>query len=246
MGRNLETAITQMRKTVEDFGCSSLGYEEATLTRFLIARSMDPVKAGKMFVEWRKWRTQNVPLGFVPESEASDQLGARKIFLQAHMSKGGCPVLIVQADKHYPSKDLPQFKKFVIHVLDKTIASSIKESEIGNEKMIAIFDLQNISYKNVDSRALITSFQFLQAYYPERLAKFFFLNMPRFFVSIWKMISYFIEKATLDKIVIVSNEDDMKEFVNEIGEEALPKEYGGQAELIAIQDLVVAVTQLHK
>ncbi|XP_047330446.1 CRAL-TRIO domain-containing protein YKL091C-like [Impatiens glandulifera] len=241
--RNGETVITQMRKLVQNLGSSTEKYEEATLMRFLIARSMDPNKAAKMFVEWRKWRTAIVPGGFVNESEVSDELGARKIYLQSQMSKDGYPVLIIKVNKHFPSKDQPQLKKFVIHALDKAIASSVKEREIGNEKLIAIFDLQHITYKNVDARALITSFQFLQAYYPERLAKCYFLHMPSFFVSIWKMVSYFIEKATLDKVVIISNEDAMKEFVREVGEDTLPKEYGGQAELIAIQDVVV--TQLH-
>lgn len=40
--------------------------------------------------------------------------------------------------------------------------SSFNGSEIGNEKLIAILDLQNITYSNVDTRGLITGFQFLQ------------------------------------------------------------------------------------
>jgi len=40
--------------------------------------------------------------------------------------------------------------------------SAFKGREIGNEKLIGIIDLQNISYKNVDARGLITGFQFLQ------------------------------------------------------------------------------------
>lgn len=42
--------------------------------------------------------------------------------------------------------------------------SGCKGKEIGNEKWIAIVDLQQISYKNVDPRGLITAFQFLQVY----------------------------------------------------------------------------------
>ncbi|CAK9177071.1 unnamed protein product [Ilex paraguariensis] len=85
----------------------------------------------------------------------------------------------------------------------------------------------------------------MQAYYPERLAKCFILNMPQFFVSVWRVVCRFLEKATLEKIVIVSNEDEMREFVREIGEEALPAEYGGRAMLVALQDVVLTplVTQ---
>ncbi|KAK2631655.1 hypothetical protein EUGRSUZ_L02625 [Eucalyptus grandis] len=117
--------------------------------------------------------------------------------------------------------------------------SSFKGQEIGNEKVIAILDLQKLSYKNVDVRGFITGFQFLQAYYPERLAKLFILNMPGFFVSVWRMISRFLEKATLEKIVIVSNEDEREQLFKEIGAEVLPEEYGGQAKLVPIQDVVL-------
>lgn len=42
------------------------------------------------------------------------------------------------------------------------LSSSFRGREIGNEKLIGILDLQQISYKNVDARGLITGFQFLQ------------------------------------------------------------------------------------
>lgn len=40
--------------------------------------------------------------------------------------------------------------------------SAFKGREIGNEKLIGILDLQQISYKNIDPRGLITGFQLLQ------------------------------------------------------------------------------------
>jgi len=39
--------------------------------------------------------------------------------------------------------------------------SAFKGRKVGNEKLIGIIDLQNISYKNIDARGLITGFQFL-------------------------------------------------------------------------------------
>lgn len=238
MEKSPEIAVAQLRKSVQLLGSSTERHGDPTLMRFLIARSMDPDKAAKMFVQWQKWRAEFVPLGFIPDSEIPDELQARKAYLQG-LSREGYSVLIIKASNHFPSKDQLQFKKFVVHLLDKTIASSFKGSEIGNEKLIGVIDLKQIAYKNIDARALITGFQFLQAYYPERLAKCFLLNMPWFFVSVWRMVSYFLEKATLEKIVIVSNEIDKEELIREIGEAALPEEYGGQAKLVAIQDVVL-------
>jgi hypothetical protein len=34
--------------------------------------------------------------------------------------------------------------------------------EVGGEKLVAVIDLANITYKNLDARGLITGFQFLQ------------------------------------------------------------------------------------
>ncbi|XP_027100357.1 CRAL-TRIO domain-containing protein YKL091C-like isoform X1 [Coffea eugenioides] len=239
MEKSQELALSQMRKSVEKLGGFAENYGDPTLMRFLIARSMDTDKAAKMFVQWQKWRDALVPSGFIPDSEIQDELGAKKIYLQG-LSKKGFPIMVVKGSKHFPSKDQPQFKKFIVHILDKTIASSFKGREIGDEKLVGILDLKDISYKNVDARALITGFQFLQAYYPERLARCYIVHMPRFFVSVWKMVSYFLEKATLEKIRIVTNEAQRREFIQDIGEETLPEVYGGRAKLVPIQDVVLA------
>ncbi|XP_028121696.1 uncharacterized protein LOC114318921 [Camellia sinensis] len=117
MDESREIALTQMRKSVEKLGSSTQNYGDPTLMRFLIARTMDPDKAAKMFVQWKKWRAALVPLGFIPDSEVQDELEARKIYLQG-LSKDGYPVMIVKSRKHFPSKDQLQFKsKFLDHSL---------------------------------------------------------------------------------------------------------------------------------
>ncbi|KAG9444506.1 hypothetical protein H6P81_015846 [Aristolochia fimbriata] len=238
MAKDRQAAIAQMKESVVKLGSSTEKYGDATLLRFLIARSMDPKAAAKMFVEWQKWRASFVPSGRIPENEVPDQLEARKAYLSGP-TRDGHPILIILASNHFPPSDVLQFKKFVVHLLDKTIASGIKECEVGDEKLVGLLDLQNISYKNIDARGLITGFQFLQAYYPERLAKLYLVNMPWIFVSVWNFVSRFLEKATQEKVVIVKNDEDRKEFVKEVGEANLPEEYGGKAKLVALQDVKI-------
>ncbi|XP_015070255.1 sec14 cytosolic factor-like isoform X3 [Solanum pennellii] len=215
MDTNQEIALTQMRKSVEKLGSSTESYGEKTLMRFLIARSMNPEKAAKMFFQWKKWRAE---------------MG---------LSKNGHPVVMVKSNKHFPSKDQLQFKKFVVHLLDKTIASSFNGRETGNEKLIGVVDLQHITYNNADLRGLITGFQFLQAYYPERLAACYLLHMPQFFVTVWKFVCRFLDKATQEKVRIVTSEEQMQEFIREVGEDVLPEEYGGRAKLVLLQNVTV-------
>lgn len=56
-----------------------------------------------------------------------------------------------------------------------------------------------------------------------------------------RYISHCLSSVILQllQIVIVSNENEMREFIGEIGEATLPEEYGGQAELVALQDVVL-------
>lgn len=42
------------------------------------------------------------------------------------------------------------------------------------------------------------------------------------------------------QIIIVSNDNEKGDFMTEIGKEMLPEEYGGQAKLVAIQDVVLS------
>ncbi|KAJ0837780.1 putative CRAL-TRIO lipid binding domain, CRAL/TRIO domain superfamily [Helianthus annuus] len=238
MATSHEVKLTQMKEHVQKLGSSAEKYGDATLERFLIDKSMDPNKAAKLFVAWQNWRSSFVPLGFIPESEVVEELNAKKVFLQG-LSKSGHPLVILQANKHYPAKDQNQYKKFMVHMLDKAIASGIKGTEIGNEKIVVIMDMQKLAYKNVDTHGFIAGFQILQSYYPERLAKLYMLNMPWFFASVWKIISRVLEKSTSDKIVIISGEKGSKQLIDEVGKEALPEELDGMAKLVLLQDVQV-------
>lgn len=111
--------------------------------------------------------------------------------------------------------------------------------ETGNEKLAAIVDLGGLSFKNADARAFIPGFQVQQAYYPGILAKCYIWDTPRFIVSIWNVISSFLEKTTTEMITIVNTEDEKRELVEEIGEDVIPVAYGGKAKFVTIQDFAL-------
>ncbi|KAG2297943.1 hypothetical protein Bca52824_034415 [Brassica carinata] len=239
MEESQDLALAQLKKSVEKLSSSTEGYEKPTLMRFLIARSMNPDKAAKMFVDWQKWRASMIPpSGFIPDSEVKDELEFRKMFLQGP-TKSGQPLVVCKVSKHVPAKDQLLFKKFIVHVLEKSIASAIQGKEVGDEKVVGLLDLQNITYKNLDARGTITGFQVLQAYYPERLSKCYILHMPGIFVTPWRFVCRFLDKATKEKIVIVTNDEEQRQLEEEVGLDALPEEYGGRAKLTATQDVLL-------
>ncbi|KAI3982226.1 hypothetical protein MKX01_027155 [Papaver californicum] len=203
MDQKQKIAISKMRELVDNQGIPSQKFVDQTFLRFLKAKSMNPEKAAKMFVEWKKWREEIIPLGFIPESEIADALGDRKIYLQGLTKIGQQPFVVGKANRHFTSasKDPLQFKKFIVYLFDKAIASSFKEGkEIGNEKITAAVDLKSIPYKSIDARAFTISFQLLKAYYPGRLGKIYMLNAPGFFVSFWKMFSVFLDKDIQERV----------------------------------------------
>uniref|UniRef100_M1C344 SEC14 cytosolic factor / phosphoglyceride transfer family protein n=1 Tax=Solanum tuberosum TaxID=4113 RepID=M1C344_SOLTU len=63
--------------------------------------------------------------------------------------------------------------------------------------------------------------------------------MPQFFVTIWRFVCRFLDKATQRKMRIVMSEEQKQEFIREVGEDVLPEEYGGRAKLVLLQDVAV-------
>ncbi|CAN6479819.1 unnamed protein product [Victoria cruziana] len=227
--------MEQMKAAVEKLGSSTEGETEKSLMRFLVAKSMDPKKAARMFVQWKIWRAEIAPLGYIPDDEVLDELRARKVFLQGP-NRHGFGVIIVLGRKHFAPKDFLQLKKFIVQILDKALLSCKDRAEEGKDKIVAVFDLQQVSTANIDVRSLTTGLQIQQDYYPDRLQKVFIVGMPLFFVGVWKFVSSLLNKATLDKVQIVKSKEERAAMLKEIGEETLPAEYGGRAKLVALQD----------
>lgn len=92
--------------------CGAQDVDDATLLRFLRARSMDVTKGAKMFADHQKWRREYFPLGHAQEGEIKDEIAGRKYFIQGH-DKAGRPLSVFLGAKHIPSgsKNLEQYKR---------------------------------------------------------------------------------------------------------------------------------------
>ncbi|XP_031491340.1 SEC14 cytosolic factor-like [Nymphaea colorata] len=236
MEKTQEVAVEQMRAAIEKLGSSAEGEADGKLMMFLVARSMDTEKAAEMYLQWKRWRAEIAPRGFVPDDEVVDELNARKSFLQG-VNKAGHATVVILGRNHFASKDFLQFKKFVAYMMDKGLASCDGIVEEGKERVACVLDLQQLSMANLDVRGGIEGFQILQEYYPGRLTKFFIINVPFIFAAAWKIISRFLDKATAEKVQIVKTERQRKEMLKEMGEELLPAEYGGSAKLVPLQNV---------
>ncbi|KAI5055459.1 hypothetical protein GOP47_0028980 [Adiantum capillus-veneris] len=231
----LAMELAYFRNAVENLNVSTQEVNNSTCLRFLKARSMNISKAAKMYVQYCTWRASFVPLGHIPAEEVISELNANKCGLQGY-SKKGHPLLIGLGGKHYPSKNnLDTFKRYVVHLLDKSIASA----PAGVEKIIVIVDLKHLGYKNVDVKGYIAAFQLLQNYFPERLAALYMVNVPRFFHGVWKVISCFLDQATKEKIVFVEDHLMAEVLLSQVDAATLPSSYGGKADIVLLQDVCV-------
>lgn len=219
--------ILQTRALVEMQDPTSKECDDVTIRRFLRARDLDIDKACAMFLKYLKWRRTFVPNGFISASEIPNEIAQNKLFMQG-TDKSGRLITVVFGGRHYHNK----IGGFVVFTLDK-ISSRMPP---GQEKFVAIADIQGWGYSNSDMRGYLASLSILQDYYPERLGKMFVVHVPYIFMAAWKMVYPFIDEKTKKKIVFVENKQLRSTLLKDIDESQLPEIYGGKLKLVPIQD----------
>ncbi|KAM7269816.1 hypothetical protein ACFE04_025313 [Oxalis oulophora] len=106
----------------------------------------------------------------------------------------------------------------------------------GQEKFVAIGDLEGWGYSSSDIRAYLAALSIMQDCYPERLGKLYIVNVPYIFMTAWKMVYPFIDNNTRKKIVFVENKKMKTTLLADIDESQLPDIYGGKLPLVPIEN----------
>ncbi|KAL3346072.1 hypothetical protein AABB24_024830 [Solanum stoloniferum] len=104
----------------------------------------------------------------------------------------------------------------------------------GQEQMSWLIDFHGWSLNtNIPIRTAREIIYILQNHYPERLAIVALYSPPRFFEAFWKVVKYFIDAKTFEKIKFVypNNKDSVKLMKSSFNTENLPSEFGGKATL---------------
>ncbi|KAI4381327.1 hypothetical protein MLD38_007406 [Melastoma candidum] len=227
-----KTRIHIMRALVNKEDPSSKDVDDLTLRRFLRARELDVDKASKMFLGFLRWRRTFVPRGSILESEVPNEISQNKFFMQG-TNKLGRPIVVLYGARHKPSKSSPEeFKRFVVFCFDKICS----RMPAGQERFVAIADLQGWAYANSDIRGYLAILSILQDCYPERLEKLLIIHVPYVFMTAWKMVYPFIDSRTKRKIVFVENNKLLQTLLEDIDESQLPDVLGGKLALVPIQD----------
>uniref|UniRef100_A0A7N0TM43 CRAL-TRIO domain-containing protein n=1 Tax=Kalanchoe fedtschenkoi TaxID=63787 RepID=A0A7N0TM43_KALFE len=225
-----KSKIGIMRARVEREDPSAKDVDNLMLRRFLRARELDIDKASNMFLKYLNWRLTFVPNGFISESEITKNIEHNKLFMQGR-DKLGRPIFLAYAARHFRT-NVVEFKRYVVYILDKIIS----RMSSGQEKFIALADVEGWGYTNSDIRGSLAALSILQDYYPERLGKMFIINAPYIFMTMWKVIYPFIDSKTKKKIVFVEKKTQLSTLLEDIDESQLPEVLGGKLELVPIQE----------
>lgn len=228
--------VRLLRSRLQDIDPEFAGVDDATLRRFLQARSLNVDKACKFLVQHQKWRRSFVPYGCISEAEIPNELKRNKIFLQGY-DKINRPIGVILAARHDSfQRDLEEFKRFVVFGFDKAVSSL----SAGQEKFVLIADLQGWSYRNMDIKGYLSILQILQDHYPERLGRLFMIHVPYLFWGAWKVIYPFIDPVVKEKIVFVEDKFLEATLLKDIDVSQLPDIYGGKLPLVPVQDVRIS------
>ncbi|GMY26653.1 phosphatidylinositol transfer protein 3 [Fagus crenata] len=225
-----QSKIGIMRALVEREDSSAKEVDNLMIRRFLRARDLDIEKASNLFLKYLSWRRAFVPNGSIATSEIPNELAHNKLFMQG-LDKMGRPIVVCFGGRH-KQNNLEEFKRFVVYSLDK-ICSRMPR---GQEKFVCIGDLRGWGYSNSDIRGYLAALSILQDCYPERLGKLYIVHVPYIFMTAWKMVYPFIDSKTKKKIIFVENKKLRSTLLSDIEESQLPDTYGGQLQLVPIQD----------
>lgn len=201
---------------------------DACLKRYLEARNWNVDKSKKMLEETLKWR-----LSFKPEeirwSEVAIEGETGKVFKANFHDRYGRTVLILRPGMQNTSS-LDNQMKHLVYLIENAIFNLPE----GQEQMAWLIDFTGWSItNNVPVKSARETINILQNHYPERLAAALLYNPPRIFETFWKIVKFFMDPKTFQKVKFVypKNKDSVELMKSYFDVDNLPTEFGGTATL---------------
>ncbi|GKV04840.1 hypothetical protein SLEP1_g16942 [Rubroshorea leprosula] len=224
-----ESKVKELRAELGSLsGRSSLYCTDACLRRYLEARNWNIEKSKKMLEESLKWRST-----YKPEDIRWHQVAVEsetgKLYRAGFHDRHGSTVLILRPGKQNTTSLDDQMRQLVY-----MIENAILNLPEGQEQMSWLIDFTGWTLStSVPIKSARETVNILQNHYPERLAVAFLYNPPRIFEAFWKIVKYFLDAKTFQKVKFVypKNNDSVELMKSYFDEENLPIEFGGKAEL---------------
>ncbi|XP_051150873.1 uncharacterized protein LOC127265208 [Andrographis paniculata] len=224
-----ERKMNELRASLGPLSGRTLHYcSDACLKRYLEARNWHVDKSKKMLEETLRWRSS-----FKPEeirwNEVAVEGETGKVFRADFHDRNGRTVLILRPGMQNTAS-LDNQMKHLVYLIENAILNLPE----GQEQMAWLIDFTGWSItNNVPIKSARDTVNILQNHYPERLAIAFLYNPPRLFEAFWKVVKYFLDSKTFQKVKFVypKNKDSVELMRSYFDVDNLPLEFGGKATL---------------
>lgn len=235
-----QEALDKLRAEIQDEGWFvPERMDDALLLRFLRARKFDVEKAKAMLKSAEEWRKSFGVDDIVKNFDFKEKAEVDQYYPQFYhkTDKDGRPVYIEQLGK------LDIKKLYAITTMERQLQRLVWEYErcitdrfpacsraVGHpvETSCTILDLKNVSLSNFYrvKDYVFSASSIGQDRYPETMGKFYIINAPWAFSTVWSLIKGWLDEVTVSKIDILGSSYKEK-LLAQIPAENLPKELGG-------------------
>jgi len=235
--------LEKFRKELQDEGhFVPQRMDDAALLRFLRARKFDLEKAKAMLISCEQWRKDFKVDEIVGSFDFAEKAEVDRYYPQYYhkMDKDGRPVYIERLGK------LDIKKLYAITTQERQLQRLVYEYEkflhervpacskaVGHpvETSCTILDLASVSLSNFYrvKDYVMAAASIGQDRYPESMGKFYIINAPWAFSTVWSFIRPWLDEVTVAKIDIIGSAYKDK-LLAQIPAENLPKEFGGKCE----------------
>lgn len=220
-------------------GLAGPSHDDATLLRFLRARKFDLAKSKLMFIESEKWRKEFKVDELYETFEYTEKKDVDAIYPQFYhkIDKDGRPLYIEQLGKLDLNKLYKvttaerQIQRLVVEY-EKFLRDRLPVCSMEHNKLVetscTIMDLQGVGlgqFWKVKTYVQQAS-QLSQNYYPETMGKFFIINAPYLFSTVWSWVKPWLDEVTAKKIMILDS-NYPKVLLEHIPADSLPKALKG-------------------
>ncbi|GAB4852060.1 hypothetical protein Ancab_016253 [Ancistrocladus abbreviatus] len=224
-----EAKVNELKAAIGPLCGRNLQYcNDACIRRYLEARNWNVDKSKKMLEDTLKWRST-----YKPEEIRWDEVAVEgetgKVYRANFHDRQGRTVLILRPGKQNTASLDNQIRHLVY-----LIENAILNLPEGQEQMSWLIDFTGWSItNNVPIKSARETVNILQNHYPERLAVAFLYSPPRIFEAFWKVVKYFLDSKTFNKVKFVypKNKESVELMSSYFDVENLPAEFGGRATL---------------
>ncbi|KAJ0614784.1 putative CRAL-TRIO lipid binding domain, CRAL/TRIO domain, CRAL/TRIO domain superfamily [Helianthus annuus] len=222
-----ESKVNELKTALGPLSGRSLLYcTDACLRRYLEARNWNVEKAKKMLEETLAWRSTYKPEE-IRWHEVAVEGETGKLFRANFRDRFGRTVLILKPGLQNTTSMDNQIKHLVY--LMENAMLNLPE---GQEEMAWLIDFTGWSFTtSVPVRTAKDTINILQDHYPQRLAVAFLYAPPRIFEAFWKIVKFFMDPKTSQKVKFVypKNKESVELMRSYFDVDNLPTEFGGKA-----------------